>query len=413
MGFFREIAGLAGGRRVWVAELAVAAALGAGAQQAAKTVLVEPPTPLLGFKIGGLTLAQNTTGTAASAVAFDAATCAPTSQGNGETCAAVLKEDGLTRFAAGTYTRASGGAPLPAFALEFGDATGAYSAYTFYRSLEKQPRVTAGDAKTGKSSETTTDAAGDLVWAGTAVLRVFGRPSAKELTALSAMLPKVGGRQGLAPLLPTYLPVKGIEAGTERYALGPVSYKAMGGTMPGDLLAWDKSAEVATADYLGHDGRGVVTLMLYPTPQIAGDRGRALERYVNGAGLAQFGTLKMRRVGPLLGMTTGALSAEQAQAYMAGLHLNQDLSFDKPMPLEFHAEVKKTATLLQSIAAFCGLGLLAALVLGTFLGGARAGIRVLQGKSAASDPEFLTINLRSESRGLFAPKETPGDGRAG
>ncbi len=381
-------------------------------------VLVEPPTPLLAPHTGGLVLGASASGTAVSAGWFDPESCAPLASasplgpGSGESCAAVLKEDGLSRYASGTYTRAAGAAPLQVFAMEFGDATGALSAYTFYRSLEKQVHVTAGDAKSGKTNETTMDAEGTLAWAGTAVLRIVGRPTAGEQAALTGMLPKVGGRRGLAPLLPTYLPVKGLEPGTERYAIGPAGYKAMGGTLPADLLAWEKSAEVVTADYNGHGGKGAVSLMLYPTPQIAGDRGRALERYVNEAGLAQFGTLKMRRVGPLLGMTTGGFSAEQAMAYMTGLHLNQDLSFDKPMPLEFHAEMRKTATLLQAIAAFCGLGLVAAIVLGFFFGGARAGIRMLQGKSAASDPEFLTINLRSDTKGLFAPKDSPGDGRA-
>jgi hypothetical protein len=387
----------------------------AAGAQAPTTVLVEPPTPLLAGHTGGLTLGPSETGKAALAAGFDATSCAPVAQGgNGETCAAVVKEDGLTRYASGSYTRAAGGAPLTVFALEFGDATGAYSAYTFYRTLEHGARVVGGNGRSGKAAETTSDAGGSLVWAGTAVLRVEGKTSANELAALTGMLPKVGGRLGLAPLLPTYLPAKGIENGTERYSLGPVAYKAMGGTMPPDLLAWDKSAEVITAEYAGRgNGGGSVTLMLYPTPQIAGDRGRALEKYVNGAGLAQFGTLKMRRVGPLLGMTTGDLSAEQAMALMTGLHLNGEVTFDKPMPLEFHAEIKKTATLLQSIAAFCGLGLLAALVLGIFFGGARAGIRMLQGKSAASDPEFLTINLRSDRKGLFAGKEKAGDGQAG
>ena len=394
--------------RVVVAMVGAFAA--AGAQKPTGTVLVEPPTPLLAGKTGGLTLGTSVAGS--TAAGFDEKTCAPASAAGGGTCAAVLKEDGLTRYASGTYARAAG-APVAVFAFEFGDATGAYSAYTFYRSLEHGARVTSGDAKSGKASETTTDADGTLVWAGTAVLRVQGRVSAGEQAALTAMLPKVGGRRGLAPLLPTYLPVKGIAAGTERYALGPVSYKAMGGMLPADLLAWDKSAEVATAEYVGQGskgaGKGAVTLMLYPTPQIAGDRGRALESYVNSAGLAQFGTLKMRRVGPMLGMTTGGLGAEQATEFITGLHLNQDLSFDKPMPLEFHAEVKKTATLLQSIAAFCGIGVVAALVLGIFLGGARAGIRVLQGKPAASEPEFLTINLRSDQRGLFVPGEKAGN----
>ncbi len=387
---------------------------GVWAQQAG-TVLVEPPTPLLAYHMGGLTLGPGaTTGTAVKAGGFDVGTCAPVAQGGaGETCAAVLKEDGVTRYAAGTYARAAGGAGVPVFAFEFGDATGAYSAYTFYRTLEHGARVTGGSALSGKANETTMDADGALVWAGTAVLRVQGKTTAGELAALTAMLPKVGGRRGLAPLLPTYLPAKGIAAGTERYSLGPVGYKAMGGGMPADLLAWDKSAEVVTAEYAGKSGKGAVTLMLYPTPQIAGDRGRALEKYVNETGVAGFGTLKMRRVGPMLGMTTGALGVEQATEMMAGLHLDSVVTFDKPMPLEFHAEMKKTATLLQAIAAFCGLGLVAALVLGIFFGGARAGIRMLQGKSAASDPEFLTINLRSDKRGLFAPKEKAGGGQAG
>ncbi len=393
-----------GGLRVVLVLLG--ASVGAGAQKPAVTVLVEPPTPLLAGKTGGLTLGQSAAGS--TAAGFDEKTCAPVAAAGGGTCAAVLKEDGLTRYAAGTYARAAGGS-VPVFAFEFGDATGAYSAYTFYRALEHGTRVTGGDARSGKASETTMDADGALVWAGTAMLRVQGKTSAGELAALTAMLPKVGGRRGLAPLLPTYLPAKGIEPGTERYALGPVSYKAMGGMLPADLLDWDKSAEIATAEYAGRGGKGAVTLMLYPTPQIAGDRGRALEKYVNSVGVGQFGTLKMRRVGPMLGMTTGALGVEQATEFIAGLHLNQDLSFDKPMPLEFHAEVKKTATLLQSIAAFCGIGVVAALVLGTFLGGARAGIRVLQGKPAASEPEFLTINLRSDQRGLFAPGEKTGD----
>ena len=47
-----------------------------------------------------------------------------------------------------------------------------------------------------------------------------------------------------------------------------------------------------------------------------------------------------------------------------------------------------------SIAIFCGLGAVAAIVLGLFFGGGRALIRVLQGKPAASEPEFLHIDLR-------------------
>ena len=108
----------------------------------------------------------------------------------------------------------------------------------------------------------------------------------------------------------------------------------------------------------------------------------------------KYGTVKLRRLGPLVAMANGAMSAEQAHALVEGIKLNQELSFDQKMPLEFHAEVKKTASLLQNIAVLCGVLIAAAVLLGLFLGGARAGVRVLMGKPAASEPEFLTINLR-------------------
>ncbi len=314
---------------------------------------------------------------------------------------AVMKEDGLTRTANALYTRAGDGTTIPAHGLEFGDATGAYSAYTYLRTGMKAPRVTEGDARSGKAHETSADATDTLVWAGTAVLKLQGRLNAAELTALVAALPKVSGRAGLAPLLPTLAPADGREKGMERYAIGPLGYTAMGGVVPAGLLGWGKSAEVLTGRY----GPGTVTLMLYPTPQIAGDRGRAVEAYINQtvqqSGPAQFGTVKMRRLGPLVGLTTGGFEAGHAKALLDSLRLNQEVSFDKPMPLEFHAEMQKTYSLMQSIALFCGLGLVACVLLALFLGGARAGIRVLQGKPAATEPEFLTINLRGDAKGVL------------
>jgi hypothetical protein len=93
-------------------------------------------------------------------------------------------------------------------------------------------------------------------------------------------------------------------------------------------------------------------------------------------------------------MTSGAWPAAEAQKLVDGIHLNSEVTFDKPMPVEFHAEVKKTYSLLVSIAIFCGVSLLAMLVLGLFFGGGRALIRVAQGKPAATEPEFLHIDLR-------------------
>jgi hypothetical protein len=199
----------------------------------------------------------------------------------------------------------------------------------------------------------------------------------------------VSGSAGIAPLLPTLLPEKGLDSDSAKYALGPVGYQAMGGVLPAAMVGFDKSAETVTAKY---KGGGVLTLLLYPTPQIAGDRGRAVEAELKP--VAGAGTVKLRREGPLLLLTTGAWTPVAAQSMVDGIHLRSVVSFDKPMPLEFHAEVQKTYSLLTSIMVFCGVGSLAAIFLGLFLGGGRALIRVMQGKPAASEPEFLRIDLR-------------------
>ena len=320
---------------------------------------------------------------------------------SGMDCRQLLKEDSLTRFAVGTYT-GDGPARLVG-ALQFSDATGAFSAFTYFRSRLTELREPEMDYKAGHAVASA-GGKSTLIWAGTSVLTFDAPLTRQEVDQWLAVLPKVGGRRSLPPLLPTYMTASGVRTDSLRYALGPVGYAAMGSVLPAADLGWDKSLEAATTEIAGKGGRGKLTLLLYPTPQIAGERGRAIEKLINDRGPATFGaTVKMRRIGPMLGIASGAFSADQAEALVGGLRLNEEVTFDSKKPLEFHTEVKKTASLLQNIAVLCGVLILAALLLGLFLGGARAGIRVLMGKPAASEPEFLTINLRGGSSPLLSP----------
>jgi hypothetical protein len=182
------------------------------------------------------------------------------------------------------------------------------------------------------------------------------------------------------------LPAEGLDAASVKYALGPNGYQAIGGTVPAQTVGFQKSAEAVTAKY---KGGGVLTLVLYPTPQIAGEFARDIQTSLGDAS-----AFKLRREGPLVALATGRWPPAQAQKIVDSVHLRTELSFDKPMPAEFHTEVQKTYSLLESIAIFCSLGALAAIVLGLFFGGGRALIRVMQGKPAATEPEFLRIDLR-------------------
>lgn len=324
-----------------------------GAAEAQTMTLAEPPAPLLPQVLR--TGAEHEAGTGVPLWA----------EADGQ----VLTEDGIKRFERGTTP--NGAAPNGTVTVyQFVDATGAVAAYDYLR--KSAPYV----VRSGVS---------------VVVANLRGSPASAEalLRTVQTGLPKVGGPKGLAPLLPTFLPAKGLEQETVHYALGPESYRAMGGVLPPEIVGFDKAAEVVTAKYAG---KGMLTMLLYPTPQIAGDHGRQIEAEMNREG-AGAGTVKLRREGPLVLLTTGTWNAGDAQKTIEGIHLRSEVTWNKPVPPEFHAEIKKTVSLLSSILIFCGLGALAAVVLGLFFGGGRAAIRVLQGKPAASEPEFLRIDL--------------------
>jgi hypothetical protein len=341
--------------------------------QEAKTMLAMPPTPLL----------PQTLRTSPGHEAGDGVPSWSGADGP------VLVEDGIRRYERGTPPSPVAHGTVPGGTVtvyQFDDATGAYSAYTYLRK-------TAG-ARVSLSG----------VSVVVSDLKLYPESEQALLKMVQIGLPKIGGTKGLAPLLPTYLPAQGLEKDSVRYALGPAGYQAMGGVLPAGIVGFDKAAEVVTAKY---QGRGTLTLLLYPTPQIAGDHGRQIEAEMNHQGAAA-GTVKLRREGPLVSMTTGAWTPAQAQVAVEGIHLRSEVTWNKPVPPSFHAEIQKTYSLLTSIAIFCGLGALAAIVLGLFFGGGRAAIRVMQGKPAASEPEFLRIDLSGRSSRI----QTDGDPKA-
>ncbi|WP_263366566.1 DUF6599 family protein [Edaphobacter bradus] len=371
--------------------LAGAAAF-ASAEQQAQTTLVVPAAPLLPAKFGPWQ-------------AQDAAPpCTDCFHPEGQT-AAVFKEDGLTRTSQQSYHLANGPQTMQVEAYQFIDATGAYSAFTYLRGSGAKNYSAA--RKSG--SETIATGTGEfLVLSGTTVVDAHvkqPRPTTSdELRQLAVTLPKIGGIKGLAPQLPTYLPQKGLQDDSVRYALGPVGYQAMGGALPPEILGFDKAAEVITAKY---SGKGLLTLLMLPTPQIAGDRGRAIAASLTQQG-ASAGTVKLRREGPLLLLTTGSWSPSEAEAMVNSIHLRNEVTWNKALPPEFHVEVQKTVSLLSGILIFCGLGALAAIVLGLFFGGGRAAIRVLQGKPAASEPEFLRIDLSGRAEPIHSDPPAAG-----
>ena len=83
----------------------------------------------------------------------------------------------------------------------------------------------------------------------------------------------------------------------------------------GEIIGFDKAGEVVTAKYAGE---GTLTLLLYPTPQIAGDHLRQIEAEMQQAGRRAAGTVMLRREGPLVLLTTGAWTGAMRRRWSRG-----------------------------------------------------------------------------------------------
>jgi len=311
---------------------------------------------------------------------------------------AALEEDNPQRSAVGDYTRA--GKTVHVEAVQFNDKTGAYSAFTLVEQPGMRVVKDVGDnAAVGEGAV--------LFAVGSTVVLVNGA-DASDLTSLKPLaegVPKPQGNKGVAPLLPTFVPEKGLVAGSVRYAVGPATYAAQGGVLPAQSLGWDKSGEAVTAKYNDKRGQETLTILLYPTPAIAGNFTRQVEGETEGLG-PTFANTKVRREGELVMLANGTFSADEAQKMVENIHLRQEVTFDKDVPPEFHTEVQKTFSLLQAIALLFAVLGGTAVALGLILGFGRAGLRILMGKPAAVEPEFLSLHLAPQNA---APRPGPDD----
>ena len=150
--------------------------------------------------------------------------------------------------------------------------------------------------------------------------------------------------------------------------------------------------EAVTAKYNDRRGVETLTLLLYPTPTIAGPHQRLIDGQLSDLG-PSFARAKTRREGSLVAIANGTFSPDATQALVENVHLHQLASTDKAMVTPDVVETRKTFGMLANIILFSGVLGLAALLLGLFLGGGRARVRGLRGKPPATEMEFLSLHL--------------------
>lgn len=303
-----------------------------------------------------------------------------------------------------TYVRGGGSAPvLQITAIDFKNASGAAAAFSI---------LAAPDLREAKGLGTRA-AVGEgavLFTAGTEVAVAYPATAADipALAAMAEVMPRPVGSRALRPLLPTILPERGLLPGSFRYATGERSYMAQGGVLPAAGLGWDKEAEAVTAKYGDRRGAETLTLLLYPTPTIAGPHLRVIQSQIAGLG-PSFARAAVRREGALIVFANGTFSQDAAQNLVENTHLHQLASTDKAMPTPEVIETRKTFGTLANTIVLSGVLCGAALFVGLFLGGGRALIRILQGKPAATEAEFLSLHLDPQNPIPQFTRNKPGD----
>jgi hypothetical protein len=172
------------------------------------------------------------------------------------------------------------------------------------------------------------------------------------------------------------------------------------------LVAFDKGAETVTADYGLTSGPARLTIIDYPTPQIAQAQEKAIRDYLKAGSHAQppwpkplmdsdLASLEVRHSGPIVVVVSGDAIPDESHRLIESVHYEANLT---AFSLPVESDVEKTSKLLFGITALCVVGGGAAILLGGFFGGGRALFRVARGKPASTvfDEEFIHLDLREE-----------------
>lgn len=315
--------------------------------------------------------------------------------------AVALKEYDFSDAMTASYKR--GSETLSLRALRFHDASGSYGAYSFYRK-NGWPKEAIGTGATSDHNRV-------LFWLGNVVVDAnfshIGPMSGSELRELASHLQVPGGNRALTPPILSNLPKDALDERTTHYAMGPAAYAGSGGVLPAELVGFDRGAETVTANYSLRSNAATLTIIDYPTPQMAAAQETAIRNYLKAGSQAQpawpkplqdsdVASLEVRRSGPLVVLVSGDAIPEESHKLLGLVHYDADI-LALPAPTG-ESDVAKTAKLLMGIVTMVIIGASAAILLGFFLGGGRALYRMARGKPVSSvyDEEFIHLDLRDE-----------------
>jgi hypothetical protein len=312
--------------------------------------------------------------------------------------AGVLKEYGFNDFESAAYTR-DDGRKLTLKAARFADASGAYGAFTYY----KMPQMLI--EKIGDQAASLNERV--LLYRGNilidAVFEKLSAMSAAELRELANDLPVPRGNTANLPGLPAYLPPQSYVKNSAKYIVGPEALTRLNAPIPAQLVGFDSGAEVELGNYNTSGGQATLTLIAYPTPQIAAAHLRAIEAAKEPSAasggsslLANVGPIFDKRTGPIVVLATGPLSPSEGKSLLAAVNYDANVTWNENT---FFTKKDNLANLLINIIYLCAILIGLALVAGIAFGGLRILMKRLfpdRVFDRSTEVGFISLHLSEE-----------------
>jgi hypothetical protein len=365
-----------------------------------------PPPPLLPENFGGWQLSGE------GKLITDAVAADPAE-------APLIQEYGFLQLATATFEQ--NGRQLKLKVLRFRDATGALGAFLYYR----QPQMvdeSIGDLASSLN-EHVLFCRGDIV-----VDAVFDKltiMSAAQLRELAAGLPLVAGGARNPPSLPNYLPHKLAHAqqiaNSTRYAEGPVALERIGAPVSAQLVDFAAGAEVVVSKYRADPEAATLTLIEYPTPQLASEHQQHIDaahhpasaqQNPGGPALVNLEQIYTRRTGPIVIIVSGLVTSNTARSLLSSVNYDAEVTWNErwksPNKNDNLGYVLLTVTELSAVlgaaALLCGIG----------FGFARVFLsRMFPGRvrTYAQVNEFISLHLDGPPPEAFQPTQVVPDRR--
>ena len=286
-------------------------------------------------------------------IASDAPQAGAAGAGEG-TPSSIEKESGIVGISSRLYRDGTQALPLTLF--RFRDSTGAYEAYTFLRGI-------AASMNTNNT----------LVVKSNVVLWIGGRsnPESSDLRDVLAWEQSVSDGVASPPIV-SYLPDKGRDLASERYALGAAGFqeaaKSLGhadAVLLVDQVGFHSGAEAVFSRYENKTGvtEAVLLLIEYPTPQLAELHLKHLQRAI-----AALKDASVERKGSLLSIVLAPSSQEYADKLRASVNYETQVTWSEPSSTATDPPITST---LVKIMIGTGVFMVLAVVMGIAFGGVR------------------------------------------